>query len=91
VTVAPVQPSTSIPGTAEITSLINGLGMWALLACLAAMVAGGGLWAWAQRAGAFQRAHVAQMLVLGGLIGSIVVGAAAVLVNFGFGVGAQFR
>jgi hypothetical protein len=89
--VGPVSPNQSLPGSAEIASLINGGAGWALLACVAAMVVGGGIWAWAQKAGAFQRIHVAQLFVLGGMIGSLVVGAASVLVNFGYSAGASFK
>ena len=48
--VGPVTPNESLPGSAEIASLINGGAGWALLACVAARVVGGGIWAWASPA-----------------------------------------
>src|SRR3954470_24767208 len=86
-----VPPEANLPGTAEITSLLRGLAMYGLLAAVAALLVGGGMWAWAWRNGTFQRAHQGQMLVLGGLVGAVITGAATVLVNFAYGAGSAFK
>jgi hypothetical protein len=89
VPVVPAAPS--LPGTEEVTSLLQGLAQYGLLAAVAALLLGGALWAWASRNGAFQRVHQGQMLVLGGLIGALITGAATVLVNFAYSAGTAFK
>ena len=76
-----------LPGGEQLAGLIDGLGFWALLACLAGLVIGAALWG----LGSLSRN---QMAVGGGkaavgvsLAGALVIGAAAALINFFFSTG----
>jgi hypothetical protein len=85
-----VSPNNSIPGTSTIQSLIGGLEFLALLACVAAVVAGGGAWAWGQRQANITVAHHGRRLAEGGLIGGLLIGGAVLLVSQAFGFGQAF-
>jgi hypothetical protein len=86
-----VTPSATLPGTEEVKALLGGVAQYGLLAALFAVLAGAVMWAWAHRAGAIDRAHRGQMLVLGGVLGALIIGAASVLVNFGYTAGGAFK
>jgi len=69
------------PGRETIQDLLNWLGQYSLWACLAAMIAGGGLFAWARRNGAHGMAVTGTALAGGGAVGTILVGLAPEIVN----------
>lgn len=82
-----VTPNGSLPGGDEIIKLLGGLATWALYACVAAFLLGGAIWAFSVRAGNFTQAHKGRDLLLGGLIGAIITGAASALITFAFTAG----
>jgi hypothetical protein len=86
-----VDPNSKLPGTEQLTSLIGGLITWVLLACVLAILAGAGTWGFGSRSGHFGASQHGRTMVLGGVAGAMITGAAAALVNFGFGVGATVR
>ena len=69
------------PGRETIQDLLDWLGQYALWACVAAIVAGGGMFAWARRSGAAGMAVTGTGLVAGGVVGTILVGLAPDIVN----------
>jgi hypothetical protein len=69
------------PGRETIQDLLDWLGQYALWACVAAIVAGGGMFAWARRTGAAGMAVTGTALVGGGVVGTILVGLAPDIVN----------
>ncbi|MCW2599464.1 MAG: hypothetical protein JWM02_1293 [Frankiales bacterium] len=82
-----VDPNSKLPGTAQLTSLVGGMMTWVLLACVVAVLAGAATWSFGSRSGHFGASQQGRMMVLGGAVGAMITGAAAALVNFGFGVG----
>ena len=82
-----VDPNGDLPGTAQLTSLVGGLMTWALLACVLAVLAGAAAWGFGARSGHFGASQQGRLMVLGGVAGAMITGAAAALVNFGFGIG----
>jgi hypothetical protein len=69
------------PGKDTIQDLLDWLGQYSLWACVAAMVAGGGLFAWARRTGGHSMAVTGTALAGGGAVGTILVGLAPEIVN----------
>lgn len=82
-----VDPNSELPGTAQLTSLVGGLMTWVLLTCVLAILAGAAAWGFGARSGHFGASQQGRLMVLGGVAGAMITGAAAALVNFGFGVG----
>ena len=86
---APAPPPTVVvnptaidaPGQQTIQDLLNWLGQYSLWACVAAMIAGGGLFAWARRTGGHGMAVTGTALAGGGAVGTILVGLAPSIVN----------
>ena len=68
-------------GGETIQSLLNWLGQYALWACLAAILAGGGMYAWGRRSGGHGMAITGTGLALGGGVGTILVGLGPAIVN----------
>lgn len=83
-----VDPNSKLPGTPQLSSLVGGLMTWVLLACVAAVLAGAAAWGIGSRSGHFGATQNGRLMVLGGVAGAMITGAATALVNFGFGVGA---
>ena len=86
-----ITPDGSLPGGVVIGHLLNGLASWALYACLFAFLLGATIWAFSVRAGNFTQAHKGRDLLLGGLIGALVTGAASVIVHFAFTTGSAVQ
>lgn len=86
-----VEPNSKLPGTAQLNSLVGGLVTWVLLACVTAVLAGAAAWGLGARSGHYGASQQGRTMVLGGAVGAMITGAAAALVNFGFGLGATVR
>lgn len=82
-----VDPNSKLPGTVQLTSLVGGLMTWVLLACVGAVLIGAAAWGFGSRSGHFAATQQGRTMVLGGVAGAMITGAATALVNFGFGVG----
>lgn len=77
-----VKPSADgAPGVETITTLLNWLAQYSLWACLAALLAGGGLFAWGRRQGAHGMAITGTALAGGGAVGVVLVGLAPQIVE----------
>jgi hypothetical protein len=83
-----VDPNSTLPGTAQLTSIVGGLMTWVLLACVLAVLAGAAAWGFGARSGHFGASQQGRLMVIGGVAGAMIAGAATALVNFGFGIGA---
>lgn len=77
----------NLPGGAVLQHLTDGLGGWALLATLAGLVVGAGIWALGSHAQNYQHAYVGRRTVLVSGLAALLVGAAPALVNFFFHAG----
>jgi hypothetical protein len=69
------------PGGEAIQGLLDWLSQYALWGCVAAVVAGGGLFAWARRTGGHSMAVTGTALAGGGAVGAVLVGLAPEIVN----------
>lgn len=69
------------PGRQTIQDMLDWLGQYALWACVAAIVVGGGMFAWGRRQGGHGMALTGTTLVAGGAVGTILVGLAPEIVN----------
>lgn len=69
------------PGRQTIQDLLDWLAQYSLWACVAAMIAGGGLFAWARRTGGHGMAVTGTALAGGGAVGTILVGLAPQIVT----------
>ena len=76
-----------LPGGAALQKLLNGLVFIGILGCVAAVVAGGATWFVGSQAGNFSASMGGRRAVLAGMVGALVIGASAALVNFFFDAG----
>lgn len=76
-----------LPGGSTLQHLLNGLVFVGLLSCVAAVVVGGATWFMGSQAGNFTAAIGGRRAVLAGMVGALVIGAAAAIVNFFFTAG----
>ncbi|HVF74826.1 MAG TPA: hypothetical protein VM938_07240 [Acidimicrobiales bacterium] len=65
----------------KIQRWLNWGGQFALWACLASIIAGGGAWGLSKHFGSYGGANKGMQLVLGGAIGALVVASAGPIVN----------
>ena len=83
-----LNPSTgSLPGGATLQSLVNGLGGWALILSLAALVIGAAAWALGAHSQNYQQSFVGRRAVLVSGLAALLIGAAPTLINFFFHAG----
>jgi hypothetical protein len=73
--------SSQLPGAALLQTLVNWAGWGALMASLAALLVGGGMWGWSQHHGSTIGVTKGKMTALGGAAGAIVVGLAPTVIN----------
>jgi hypothetical protein len=76
-----------MPGGDAMQKLVNWLGQGALVASLAAVAAGGGLFAWSRSSGSSRMAITGTALIGGGAVGALFTGLADTLVNTFHGLG----
>ena len=81
VTVSADPTNSQLPGAALFQTLVNWVGWGALMASLAALLVGGGMWGWSQYHGNSAWASKGKMAALGGAAGAIVVGLAPTVIN----------
>jgi hypothetical protein len=81
-------PSTSsLPGSAALQSLANGIASWALIGALVALLLGAGLWAVGSHTQNMHQSSQGRRAVLTSLIAAVLIGAAPELINFFFKTG----
>jgi hypothetical protein len=77
----------AIPGSGTLNQIVNGLGAVALLLSLAGIIVGGGLWGVGSLSSNYHAATVGKRATLLSIVGALIVGAAAALVNWAFNLG----
>jgi len=80
----------SVPGSATLQTLANGIGWWALVAALVGLVLGAAAWALGSHTNNYQYSSSGRRAVLVSGMAAIVIGAAPVVVNFLFNEGKGF-
>jgi len=90
--IVPFHPSagSGVPGSTTLETLANGIGWWALVACLVGLVIGAGAWALGSHTNNYQYSSSGRRAVIVSGMAAIVIGAAPVLVNFLFSEGKGF-
>ena len=81
----------SLPGIAQLQTLIDGLGTLALMAALAGMVLGAATWALGHHSANYQQSASGRKGLLVSGAAALVVGAAPTLVNFLFNLGSAAK
>jgi len=76
-----------LPGGSTLQHLLDGLVFVGLLSCVAGVVVGGATWFLGAQAGNFTASVGGRRAVLAGMVGALVIGAAAAIVNFFFTAG----
>lgn len=83
-----LNPSTSsLPGSAALQSLANGIASWALIGALVALLLGAGLWAVGSHTQNMHQSSQGRRAVLTSLVAAVLIGAAPDLINFFFKTG----
>lgn len=80
-----------LPGGAAMQRLLNGLVFDGLLACVAAIVFGAATWFVGSHTGNFAAAVGGRRAVVAGMVGALLIGAAAAIVNFFFAADSAVR
>jgi Family of unknown function (DUF6112) len=78
---------TDLPGGPVLQQLANGLGAWALIGSLIALVLGAVLWAVGSHTQNMHQSAAGRRAVLTSLAAAILIGAAPSLINFFFSTG----
>lgn len=79
--------SGGLPGGAELQTLVNGAGWWALAAALVAMVIGAAAWALGAHAHNYQQTIAGRRAVLVSGVAALVIGAGPAIVSFFYTAG----
>lgn len=82
---------TSLPGSAALQVLVNGIAAWALIGALVALVVGAGLWALGSHTQNMHQSASGRRAVATSLVAAILIGAAPELINFFFTTGLSVR
>ena len=83
-----LNPSTSsLPGSAALQSLANGIASWALIGALVALLLGAGLWAVGSHTQNMHQSSQGRRAVLTSLVAAVLIGAAPELINCFFKTG----
>lgn len=83
-----LNPSTSaLPGAMVLQQLANGLGAWALIGSLIALLLGALLWAIGSHTQNMHQSAAGRRAVVTSLVAAVLVGAAPSLINFFFATG----
>jgi Family of unknown function (DUF6112) len=77
----------AIPGAGPFQQVINGIGGFALLLSLVGIVIGGAMWGVGSLSSNYHQAAVGKRATLYSVVGAVIVGAAAALVNWAFSLG----
>ena len=77
----------NLPGGAVLQHLTNGLGGWALIGALVALVIGAAAWALGSHAQNYQQSLTGRKTVLVAGLAALLIGAAPAIINFFFHAG----
>jgi hypothetical protein len=71
-----------LPGTTALQGLANGIGWWALIACMVGVVIGAVMWAFGHYSQNYQQAYNGRKGVVVSGLAAVLIGAAPYIVNF---------
>lgn len=87
VALSAVPDPAGLPGGAALQKMLNGLVFLGLIACVGAVVVGGATWFLGAQAGNYNASLGGRRAVVGGIVGALVIGASAAVVNFFYAAG----
>ncbi|HYA44243.1 MAG TPA: DUF6112 family protein [Acidimicrobiales bacterium] len=79
--------STGLPGYGELTKLANGIGSWALIASIVAILAGGVMWAFGHFSHNYQQALNGRKGVIVAAVAALLIGGSSQIINFFYSAG----
>lgn len=79
----------ALPGGPVLTSLVDGLSAWALMAALAGLLIGAATWALGAHSQNYQHAFAGRRAVLVSSVAALAIGAAPAVVRFFYHAGTQ--
>lgn len=82
-----INPSSTLPGTHALMSVVSGVFEVALILCLAGLVVGALVWAVSGKGANIRGSHAGRDIVIGSLIGAFLAGGGWQLINWAFGLG----
>ncbi len=71
-----------LPGSEVLQGLVDGLGFWALIASLVALIVGAAVWAWASQSNNHHHAANGRRATGVAALAALLIGAAPALINF---------
>jgi Family of unknown function (DUF6112) len=80
-----------LPGSEVLQNLIDGLAFWALLACLAGVVVGAAVWAWASHSNNHHYSANGRRALAVCAGAALAIGAAGAIINFFADAGSNVR
>lgn len=89
--IVPFKPNAGTLGASTLETLADGIGFWALIACLVGLVIGAGAWALGSHTNNYQYSSSGRRAVLVSGLAAVVIGAAPVVVNFLYATGTGFK
>jgi hypothetical protein len=78
---------TALPGSGPFQHVINGVGAFALFLSLTGVIIGGAIWGIGSLSSNYHQAAVGKRATLYSIVGAVIIGAAAALVNWAFSLG----
>ncbi len=78
-----------IPGAGPIQQLIDAIGAFGLFLSLAGIIVGAGLWGVGSLSSNYHQAAIGKRATIMSIIGALILGAAAALVNWAFSLGSR--
>ena len=82
---------TALPGGSQLQQMVNGTAAFALIVLVGAVVVGAVVWAFGSAQANYQQIGGGKRTVVLAVMGSVIVGGAAALVNFFTALGGQIR
>jgi hypothetical protein len=80
-----------LPGATQLQNLIDGLGAWALLAAMVALIIGAVVWALGAHSQNVHQSMAGRRAVVASVAAALLIGAAPHIVNFFFSTGQGVR
>jgi len=83
--------ASQLPGTKTLENLANGIGWWALIACMVGVVIGAVMWAFGHYSQNYQQAYNGRKGLIVSALAAVLIGGAPYIVNFLMSKGTTFQ
>jgi hypothetical protein len=82
-----IKPAATLPGSAQLLSLANGVAFWALIGAVVALVVGAAMWAIGSNSQNIHQSMAGRRTVAAAILAAAIIGAAPHLVGWFFNLG----